>query len=398
MTNNINNQLSTTDSSKLPQDLTSTQNIPDKNSQHQSSEIQETITDTNINPYSSTPIPFTLSPKEIIDLVHSTTPQMMPVKAIGKLYLKNGYFRLVGPDNYEITLENVKDYSLIDSIVEISGLLKLYPHINGGLYIRLVTKEINPLSPDSNNQIKEDYTEKYIFDKCRKKRFFGFNSYIKKLITDKLPSLNDPKSIPPNKYLLSIAVIHGKQAQTHIDFEQALCSSFPQTPNLLKITYHEVPLSSDDSLSTTIEKVAKNHDLIFIVRGGGEKDELSRIGGSKTVESILNIDKPVYLAIGHSLDKNNGILYLVADDSFPTPSIAGTELGETIKTILTIASLQKIPQEEINTKVELKILQEKLDDTQRNYEKLLKEKDKFKITTFVLAFILLIFLLSFILK
>ncbi|MEM1914005.1 MAG: hypothetical protein QW067_12765 [Thermofilaceae archaeon] len=103
---------------KLPQDLTSTQNIPDKTSQHQNSEIQETITDININPHPSTPIPFTLSPKEIIELVHSTTPQMMPVKAIGKLYLKNGYFRLVGPDNYEITLENVKDYSLIDSIVE----------------------------------------------------------------------------------------------------------------------------------------------------------------------------------------------------------------------------------------------------------------------------------------
>lgn len=398
MTNNTNNQLSTPNSPELPQDFTSNQNIPNKTFQYQNTETQETIADININPYHPNTIPFTLSPKEIIDLVHSTAPQMIPVKAIGKLYLKNGYFRLVGPDNYEITLENVKDYSLIESIVEISGLLKLYPHINGGLYIRLVTKEINPLPTNSNNQIKEDYTEKYILDKCRKKRFFGFNSYIKKLITDKLSSQNDPKSIPPSKYLLSIAVIHGKQAQTHIDFEQALCSSFPQAPNLLKITYHEVPLSSDDSLSTTIEKVAKNHDLIFIVRGGGEKDELSRIGGPKTIDAILNVNKPVYLAIGHSLDKNNSSLYLVADDSFPTPSIAGSELGETIKTILTIISLSKLTQEEANTKAELKILQEKLNDSQRNYEVLLKEKKKLKTITFVLTFVLIILILSLLLK
>ncbi|MEM1668513.1 MAG: exodeoxyribonuclease VII large subunit [Thermofilaceae archaeon] len=369
MTNNINKQLSTTDSPKA-----------------------------NVNPQSSISIPFILSPKEIIELVHSTVPQMIPIKVIGKLYLKNGYFRLVGPDNYEITLENVKDYSLIDSIVEVSGLLKLYPHINGGLYIRLVTKKINPLPTNLDNQIKEDYTEKYILDKCRKKRFFGFNSYIKKLITDKLSSLNDPKSIPSNEYLLSIAVIHGKQAQTHIDFEQALCSSFPQAPNLLKITYHEVPLSLDDSLSTTIEKVAKNHDLIFIVRGGGEKDELSRIGGPKTIDAILNINKPVYLAIGHSLDKNNTPLYLVADDSFPTPSIAGTELGETIKTVLTIASLPKLTQEEANTKAELKLLQEKLNDLQRNYEKSLEEKNKLKTIIFALSSILIVLIFFFFLK
>ncbi|MEM1668355.1 MAG: exodeoxyribonuclease VII large subunit, partial [Thermofilaceae archaeon] len=310
-----------------------------------------------------------------------------PVKAVGKLYFKNGYFRLVGPDNYEISLENIKDYSLIESIVEVSGLVKLYPHINGGLYVRLAVKDISPVQKDSTPSIKEDYIEKDIIDKCRKKTFFGFNTYLKKLILNKLPSLNNPNN--DKQPLISIAVIHGKQAQTHIDFTQALYSSFPQAQNLLNISHYEVPLSSDDSLSSTIEKVAKSNDLIFIVRGGGDKEELSRIGGPKTVNTILNLNIPVYLAIGHSLDKNNSILHLAADDSFPTPSIAGSELGETIKNILDIASLQKINQDGTNAIAELKILQERLNTLQKDYEKILEEKNKLKLISLTLFIILL---------
>lgn len=142
--------------------------------------------------------------------------------------------------------------------------------------------------------------------------------------------------------------------------------------------------SSDEELSSTLEKAASRCDLLVIVRGGGDTEELSRIGGIQTLNTILGLGKPVYLAIGHTLDKNTGLLNLVADDSFPTPSIAGTEIAETLLDTIFLSSSGKDREKIYKLEHELKGLQEKYDQ--------LKKKESVYIFAIVILLIVLILL------
>jgi len=54
-------------------------------------------------------IPYALTPKELLEYIASYTPQMLPVRVTCKLIRKNGYFILVDTENFEISVENVKD-------------------------------------------------------------------------------------------------------------------------------------------------------------------------------------------------------------------------------------------------------------------------------------------------
>jgi len=304
-------------------------------------------------------IPYALTPKELLEYIASYTPQMLPVRVTGKLIRKNGYFRLVDTENFEISVENVKDLSLVGSIVEVSGFLKIHNYQAGGLFPRVYAKEIKCLELSESDQIalQENYLETEIREICRKKTYLGFRSYLKKVVLNRI---NNETYRGP---ILTIGIIHGKRAQTHLDFERAFTQHASQIHDYVKFQRFETTLSSDEELSSTLEKAASRCDLLVIVRGGGDAEELSRIGGTQTLNTILELNKPVYLAIGHTLDKSTSLLNLVADDSFPTPSIAGSEIAEALLDTIFLSSFEKdketLHRKTISLEHELKGLQEK---------------------------------------
>jgi len=54
----------------------------------------------------------------------------------------------------------------------------------------------------------------------------------------------------------------------------------------------------------TIEEVARSGvHAVFLLRGGGSKGELARVGGFESIKTIIRADIPFYIAIGHSFDR-----------------------------------------------------------------------------------------------
>jgi exonuclease VII large subunit len=72
---------------------------------------------------------------------------------------------------------------------------------------------------------------------------------------------------------------------------------------------------------------------VFLLRGGGAKGELARVGGFESIKAIIRGDIPFYIAIGHSFDRMVSLLEKAADGHFATPSIAGQELGKLVRVV-----------------------------------------------------------------
>ncbi len=70
---------------------------------------------------------------------------------------------------------------------------------------------------------------------------------------------------------------------------------------------------------------------VFLLRGGGSKEELARVGGFESIKAIIRAYIPFYIAIVHSFDRMVSFIEKVADGHFATPSIAGQELGKLVR-------------------------------------------------------------------
>lgn len=338
-----------------------------------------------------------LSPYEILNFI-SSNKNFLPVKIKGKLIYDNGYPRLVDEKGYMISLENLNFNVEENSFLEAEGLLKCYVYPNGGIYPRVEVKRIN-------NFIDEKYDllhfEQELLSIMKSNSFInvGFYGYFEELIYKKIT----------NEEKIKIAVIHGKGAQTHKDFEHAFLREVKEVSSIVDLIFYEVSLSNDIELAKTIKEI-ENVDAIFIVRGGGKKEELEKVGGKETYKAILQTKIPVYVAIGHSLDKKFSLLEKVAQATFPTPSLAGTELGKLIYTSYERLFLhhkfieEKNKTEKIHNELSLLKMQQEKENKEKelmltNYQQQiqsLKKQNKILLITFSL-FLLLIFV-YFILK
>jgi hypothetical protein len=98
----------------------------------------------------------------------------------------------------------------------------------------------------------------------------------------------------------------------------------------------------DRELAKTIEETSKaGVHAVFLLRGGGSQEELARIGGFESILAVIRLNIPFYTAIGHSFDRMVSLIEKVADGHFPTPSIAGQELG---KLVYTFSELENLKQ------------------------------------------------------
>jgi len=284
------------------------------------------------------------SPQELLDHISSLFPKSLVVTR-GEIKMRNGFLKLSdGKAEIDIVGLNADSDILVGSLVEIAGYLN-YQVSGSGIYAKLTVKDIKVLEERGVALSKE------LMESIKKKKTNrGFIGYLFQLLE--------------KEELIRIAVIHGKSAQVHRDFQNALINSAGAYTNYVELDFIESGLS-DEELAQTLSSIADDsYHMIFILRGGGSLEELSRIGGLQTVQVIVEKDLPVYLALGHSLDKGLSLLEKVAEYSFPTPSIAGQELGRILKLYMSLLEIRKNYQ---NTILQLNTLN-------KDYSRLLSDK------------------------
>lgn len=291
----------------------------------------------------------------------------------GYIIVDNKNFPKLSYKNYSVALDGLPSDEIIEETygkkVNVTGYLSHYVHVNGGIYPRIRINKIDVLSDEEvleDNYIKE--ISQQITENLKNKEPFGFSDYFIHLVNQ-------------GNFPIKIALIHGRGAQVQYDFINGIKRSFMLNiplSDIIDIFIHETTISNDGMLSNTIVDIVnsdENVDAIYILRGGGSEEELNRIGGPMTALTISALNIPVYLALGHSIDKPNKLLSKVISDEFPTPSIAGTELGNILS--LSVENLTK--EREVKEKIQqLGAEQNKIIELQKQNENLNREISKYQ--------------------
>jgi hypothetical protein len=165
-----------------------------------------------------------------------------------------------------------------NSLVKVKGILNV-KYVNKGFYAELeaLSYEIIKETSDREKRLEDEFSKK-------RKTFTPrtFNSIINPVINN------------VNKRKLKCSVIHGQNAQTQLDFINSLSQSLPRYEDFVEIENLETNLN-DESLEKVIRKKGPNYDIIFLVRGGGPSEDLSKIGGIKSSIAVLDVGKPFLL-------------------------------------------------------------------------------------------------------
>lgn len=216
---------------------------------------------------------------------------------------------------------NLEDYTekRIKAIVEVT--------INNNAEIELKAHQIQEIGPAS--QITE-YTalkEKY-FNKMR-----DYNTQKNNL----------SKSISPSA--TRIALICPKTSSGAEDFKKTLHFSLNSTNNLIRET---VNMYNIDEIINAIERINadKTADIICIIRGGGNSEEICKYNNSKLIEAVINSNLPVITGIGHSNERL--LLPRIATFGALTPTDAANVLN--LKLISNKKSSTKTFTKKINIK------------------------------------------------
>ncbi|SNZ15636.1 exodeoxyribonuclease VII large subunit [Hydrogenobacter hydrogenophilus] len=292
-----------------------------------------------------------LTPKEIFDSLQSKLERDV-IKAVGILKQERGYLKL-SDGEHAIDLNFPEEFDLpLGAKIEVEGFLTYYLHrLGGGIYPRLNVKAFKVLEDGQETSQRLELLER--LRQSRKER----------ILIHELPKIANP---------LRIVVIHGRSAQTQQDFYRGFFQSIGEFRNRVEFSFIETSLSDEELAQTIQELKDQEFDAIFLVRGGGSQEELSKVGGLLSALAILELSKPFYIAIGHSLDRNLSLLELIADQSFDTPSLAGTSLGKAVRDH---ALIERLIEELGHTKEKL-IYLEKLKEENNTLKEQLMEKER----------------------
>ena len=227
----------------------------------------------------------------------------------GVVSKENSYYKLVDPDNKEKSITIYYNKPLKEGIgIKARGTVEVSLHRKtNGYYPRLVITSAETLT-------EEPAIDQTYIDELNNK----LRNFVPRLLSTVV------------KDQMKCLLIHGKNAQTHQDFLINLRTEFPEYNQYVEITTIETSLT-DNTLEEVIQQNAKNYDVIFLVRGGGDSQELERIGGVKSAIAILNANVPFYIALGHSQDRNLSVLEKVADGIYHTPTALGIHFGKMLK-------------------------------------------------------------------
>ena len=227
----------------------------------------------------------------------------------GVVAKENSYYKLVDPDNKEKTITIYYNKPLKEGVgIKAHGTVEISLHRKtNGYYPRLVVTSVEALT-------EEPAIDQTYIDELNNKLRDFVPRLLSTVVKDRMKCL----------------LIHGKNAQTHQDFLINLSAEFPEYDQYAEITTIETSLT-DNTLEEVIQQNAKNYDVIFLVRGGGDSQDLERIGGVKSALAILSANVPFYIALGHSQDRNLSVLEKVADGIYHTPTALGIHFGKMLK-------------------------------------------------------------------
>jgi len=227
----------------------------------------------------------------------------------GVVSKENGYYKLFDTDNKEKSITIYYNKPLKENIsIKARGNVEVSLHKKtNGFYPKLMVTSIEALT-------EEPAIDQTYLDELNEKLRNFVPRLLSTVIKDKIKCL----------------LIHGKNAQTHQDFLINLKTEFSEYNKYADITTIETSLA-DNSLEQVIRENANGYDVIFLVRGGGDSQELERIGGVRSAIAILDANVPFYMALGHSQDRNLSVLEKVADGIYHTPTALGIHFGKVLK-------------------------------------------------------------------
>jgi hypothetical protein len=269
----------------------------------------------------------------------------------------NSYAKLYDKDNDKKSIDFKVNGNLSEnSLVKVKGILSV-KYVNKGFYPELeaLSYEIIEETSDEEKKLKDKFSEK-------------LNTFIPRIFNSIINSVINNGS----KRKLKCLVIHGQNAQTQYDFINSLRQSFPRYQDFVEIENLETNLN-DESLEKVIREKGLNYDIIFLVRGGGSPEDLSKIGGIKSAIAVLEIGKPFFIAIGHSQDRNVSLLEKVCDYAYHTPSALGTQFGEALKTEIEKEEIKQVLNEKEREKEDLRqVLLNEKEKTERDSDSLVQ--------------------------
>jgi len=263
-----------------------------------------------------------VKPSDIVEKLssHVSSSFVFPIKVRGTVILDKGYYKLTD-GKAGITLNVEKSLELpVGAEVEIEGVLganAFYKEDTAILYPAINVNSYKVLDEDKEREFQKRVAE--VEALLRNRNHYGFWETFSRLLRE--------------KKTVKVGLIHGNSAQVWQDFISAFRSAAGEYADKVEFVRFEGSLS-DGELAKTIEKAANSGvHAVFLLRGGGSKEELARVGGFESIKAIIRADIPFYIAIGHSFDRMVSLMEKVADGNFATPSIAGQELGKLMRVV-----------------------------------------------------------------
>ena len=263
-----------------------------------------------------------VKPSDIVEKLssHVSSSFVFPIKVRGTVIVDKGYYKLTD-GKAGITLNVEKSLELpVGAEVEIEGVLganAFYKEDTAILYPAINVNSYKVLDEDKEREFQKRVAE--VEALLRNRNHYGFWETFSRLLRE--------------KKTVKVGLIHGNSAQVWQDFISAFRSAAGEYADKVEFVRFEGSLS-DGELAKTIEKAANSGvHAVFLLRGGGSKEELARVGGFESIKAIIRADIPFYIAIGHSFDRMVSLMEKVADGNFATPSIAGQELGKLMRVV-----------------------------------------------------------------
>jgi Exonuclease VII, large subunit len=281
---------------------------------------------------------------------------VLPVKVRGTVILDRGYYRLTDGEA-AITLLNVGNLlePLVNAEVEIDGVLAANTsrtRENTVIYPGLRVNSFKVLNEEEDREFQEEMEFQRMLAEV-KARLRNRNQYIFWQTFSRL--LKEEKH-------LRVGLIYGNSAQVPQDFIIGYEGAAGEYRDRIKFVKFESSLS-DEQLARTIEEVANSEvHAVFLLRGGDSPERLARVGGFESAMTIIRVNIPFYVAIGHSLDRMVSLLEKVADGIFATPTKAGEELGTLV---YLLSDLENLEDKARNTEIELRLKEQELEQKRK---------------------------------
>jgi len=303
-----------------------------------------------------------MTPSEIVERLSRLISAgfSFPVKARGTVILDKGYHRLTDWEN-GITLNVRNSLELpLDAEVEIDGVLTANlsrTKENTVIYPALRVNSFRVLDEEEYREFQEEREFQSMLAEVdahlRDRNHYGFWETFSRLLKE--------------KKTVKVGLIHGTSAQVPQDFISSFTIAAREYASKIEFIRFESSLS-DGQLARTIEEVANSEvHALFLLRGGGSQEELARVGGFESAMTIIRVNIPFYVAIGHSFDRMVSLLEKVADGIFATPTKAGQELGTLV---YLLSHFENLEDKTRNAEIELRLKEQQLEQQHKELRSL----------------------------